>query len=212
VQTTHYTFIHLRLYSPLLSPGHYTQPAGLLGRGISPSQSLYLHTGLCIHRINACTHPCLNVIRTHDPRVWAGEDSSCVRLCGHSDRQLTTRTSRKFRLRACVKVEVEEAYKAICAYIKAPNYKLVTQQGKTEGSNDKIRVEHAYTHTILHSFAACYHSTPLNKHCTRFGLLLLLTLFPPSEILTCVWIHIYFDKTWNLLKKMQVKLVGHAVE
>jgi hypothetical protein len=36
-----------------------TQPVGLLGRGISPSQGHYLHTGQDRHRINAYRHPCL---------------------------------------------------------------------------------------------------------------------------------------------------------
>jgi hypothetical protein len=44
-----YYFILLWLYSPLLGLGRifnflmYTQSVGLLGRGISPSQGLYLH-------------------------------------------------------------------------------------------------------------------------------------------------------------------------
>jgi hypothetical protein len=37
----------------------YTQSAGLLGRGISPSQGRYLHTQQHKHRINAHKHPCL---------------------------------------------------------------------------------------------------------------------------------------------------------
>jgi hypothetical protein len=36
----------------------YTESAGPLGRGISPSQGLYLHTEKK-HRINAHEHPCL---------------------------------------------------------------------------------------------------------------------------------------------------------
>jgi hypothetical protein len=37
----------------------YTQSVGLLGRGFSPSQGRYLHTGQHEHRINAHRHPCL---------------------------------------------------------------------------------------------------------------------------------------------------------
>jgi hypothetical protein len=37
----------------------FTQPAKLLGRGISPSQGRYLHTEQHKHRINALRHPCL---------------------------------------------------------------------------------------------------------------------------------------------------------
>jgi hypothetical protein len=37
----------------------YIQSVGLLGRGISPSQGLYLHTEQQKHRINAHRHPCL---------------------------------------------------------------------------------------------------------------------------------------------------------
>jgi hypothetical protein len=37
----------------------FTQSVGLLGRGISPSQVRYLHTGQHKHRINAHRHPCL---------------------------------------------------------------------------------------------------------------------------------------------------------
>jgi hypothetical protein len=33
-------------------------------------------------------HPCVSGIRTHDPSVWASEDSSCLRQRGHCDRQM----------------------------------------------------------------------------------------------------------------------------
>jgi hypothetical protein len=56
-----YSFIHQRLYSPLLGPdpfssttSFFTQPVVLLGRVISPPQGRYLHTGQHKHR-----HPCL---------------------------------------------------------------------------------------------------------------------------------------------------------
>jgi hypothetical protein len=57
-----HSFIHQWLYSPLLGPGlfisfviFFTQTVGLLGRGISPSQGRYLHTGQHKHRLNAYT-------------------------------------------------------------------------------------------------------------------------------------------------------------
>jgi hypothetical protein len=87
--------LHQRLYNSLLDPGFFfsfiiifTQPVGLLGRGISSSQSHYLHTGQHKHRIN--THRDihgLSGIRTHDPRFRVSEDSSCLRPRGHCDRQ-----------------------------------------------------------------------------------------------------------------------------
>jgi hypothetical protein len=68
----------------------YTQPIGLLGRGISPSQGLYLYTEQHKHRIN--THNtdiyALSGIRIHNLSVGAGEDSSCLRSRGHYDRLL----------------------------------------------------------------------------------------------------------------------------
>jgi hypothetical protein len=63
----------------------FTQLVGLLGRGISLSQGRYQHRGQNKHRINVHRHPCLIGIRTHDPSVWAGEDSSCVRPLAHCD-------------------------------------------------------------------------------------------------------------------------------
>jgi hypothetical protein len=67
-----------------------TQSVGLLERGISPSQSLNLHTEQHKHRINAhntAIHA-LTGNRTHDPGLRASEDSSCLRPHGHCDRQL----------------------------------------------------------------------------------------------------------------------------
>jgi hypothetical protein len=57
---------------------------GLLGRGISPSQSRYLHTEHHKHKINAHNIDihALSGIRTHDPSVSSGEDSSCLRPRG----------------------------------------------------------------------------------------------------------------------------------
>jgi hypothetical protein len=80
----------------LLGPGlffsfviFFIQTVGLLGRVNSPSQGRYLHTGEHKHRINAHadTHiHALSGIRMHDHSFRAYEDSSCLRLRGHSDR------------------------------------------------------------------------------------------------------------------------------
>jgi hypothetical protein len=63
----------------------YTRSVGLLGRGISPSQGLYLHTEQYKHRINAHNTDihALSGIRTHDPSVRASEDSSCLKVPIH---------------------------------------------------------------------------------------------------------------------------------
>jgi hypothetical protein len=55
----------------------FTQSVGLLGWGISPLQGCCLHVGQHIHVSSG--------IRTHNPSVWAGEDSSCLRPCSHCD-------------------------------------------------------------------------------------------------------------------------------
>jgi hypothetical protein len=54
----------------------YTQSAGLLGRGISPSQGRYLYTEQHKHRINAhnTNIHTLSGIRTYDPCVRAASD------------------------------------------------------------------------------------------------------------------------------------------
>jgi hypothetical protein len=76
-----YLSIYLWLYSPLLGLGRfsvswsYTQIVGLLGRGISPSQGLYLHTEQHKHRINTHRHPCLK---------W---DSNLISQCLNERRQ-----------------------------------------------------------------------------------------------------------------------------
>jgi hypothetical protein len=68
--TNLHSFIHQWLYSPLLGSGlffsfviSFSQPVGLLGRVISPSQGRYLHAGQHKHRI-----------RTHDPSVRGARD------------------------------------------------------------------------------------------------------------------------------------------
>jgi hypothetical protein len=85
------------LYSPFLGPGLifqfldlFTQTVGLLGRGISPSQGLYLYTGQHKHRK---THKHINIhassrIQTYDHGIRASEDSSCLRPLGYRDRWL----------------------------------------------------------------------------------------------------------------------------
>jgi hypothetical protein len=66
----------------------YTQSVGLLRRGISPSQGLYVHTEQHKHTINAHSTDihALSGIRSHDPSVRVSEDSSCLRQSGHCDR------------------------------------------------------------------------------------------------------------------------------
>jgi hypothetical protein len=96
--TTTHSFIILEwFYNPLLGPGlffsfiiFFTQSVGLLGRKISPSQGRYIHTGQHKQGINADRHDASSGIRTHDPSVRAGEDSSCLRLRSHCDRFRTT--------------------------------------------------------------------------------------------------------------------------
>jgi hypothetical protein len=68
--------------------GSYTQSVGLLGRGISPSQGLYLHIEQRKHRKSAhnTNIHAFSEIRTHDPSVRASEDISCLRLRGQCDR------------------------------------------------------------------------------------------------------------------------------
>jgi hypothetical protein len=62
----------------------FTQTVGHLGRVISPSQGLYLHTGQQKHRINAHTDiHTMSGFGTHDPSVRANEDSSYRRLAAH---------------------------------------------------------------------------------------------------------------------------------
>jgi hypothetical protein len=71
-----HSFIHQWLYSPLLGPGLFfsfiiifTQIVGLLGRVISPSQGLYLHTGQDKHRINS--HTDIHALMGFEPTIPA---------------------------------------------------------------------------------------------------------------------------------------------
>jgi hypothetical protein len=67
----------------------YTQSVGLLGRGISPSQGLYLHTEQKKYKIKAHNKDihALSGIRTLDPSVRGSEDSSCLRPRDHCGRR-----------------------------------------------------------------------------------------------------------------------------
>jgi hypothetical protein len=61
-----------------------TKSVRLLGWEISPSQGHYLYRQDSIYTQNKRTHA-LNGVRTHDPSLWAGEDSSCLISRGHRD-------------------------------------------------------------------------------------------------------------------------------
>jgi hypothetical protein len=61
---------------------------GLLGRGIGPTQGLYLHR-ITQHRKTRTHMHASSGIRTHDPSVRAAEDSKCLRLRGHWERWKT---------------------------------------------------------------------------------------------------------------------------
>jgi hypothetical protein len=65
----------------------FGQLAGLLGRGISPTQGLYLHRTTQHRKTRTHIHAS-GWIRTHDPSVRAVEDSTCLRPLGHWDRLL----------------------------------------------------------------------------------------------------------------------------
>jgi hypothetical protein len=86
-----HSFIHSSVVlQPMVGPWHFLQfhnfftlSVVFLRRVNSPSQGCYLHTGQRKYRINAYKGiHALSGIRTHDPRVWADEDSSCL----HCDR------------------------------------------------------------------------------------------------------------------------------
>jgi hypothetical protein len=85
----------LCLHSPLLDCGSFFSflilyKVGYLGRGMSPSQGLYLNTEEDKQRTNAHNKDIhvLSGIQTHDPSVRASEDSSFFRRHSHCDRRL----------------------------------------------------------------------------------------------------------------------------
>jgi hypothetical protein len=81
----------------------FTQTVWLLGRGISPSQNLYLYTKQHKHRINAHNTDihALNGIRTHVPSVRASEDSLYLTPRGHCDRRRLERLWNQFSRIKC---------------------------------------------------------------------------------------------------------------
>jgi hypothetical protein len=112
------------LYSSLLGLGCFfqfldvTQAAGLLGRGISPSQCLYLNTGQ--HKQNKHIYTpnihALSGIRTHYHSVRAREDSLCLRALGYRDRLASARAKTVHALdrSATVTGAVELCLSAVC--------------------------------------------------------------------------------------------------
>jgi hypothetical protein len=62
----------------------FGQLVGLLGRGISPTQGLYLHRTTQHRKTRTHIHSSIR-IRTRDPSVRAAEDSTCLRPLGHWD-------------------------------------------------------------------------------------------------------------------------------
>jgi hypothetical protein len=70
----------------LLDP--HTHLVGLLGRGISPTQGLYLHRTTQHRKTQTHIHA-PSRIQTCDLNVRAAEDSTCLRPLGHWDRHVT---------------------------------------------------------------------------------------------------------------------------
>jgi hypothetical protein len=68
----------------------YSQPVGFFGRGINPSQGLYLHTEQHKHKIYAHNTDIHAWIRNHDKSVRANEESSWTWPRGYCDRHLCT--------------------------------------------------------------------------------------------------------------------------
>jgi hypothetical protein len=66
----------------------FRQLVGLLGRGIGPTQGVYLHTGQHKHREKQTHIHASSRIGTHDPSVGAAEESTCIRPHGHWDRHV----------------------------------------------------------------------------------------------------------------------------
>jgi hypothetical protein len=90
-------FIHLWLYSPLLELGrffsflNYTQLVGLLGRGKSPSQGRYLHTGQ--YKQNKRTQASMPLVG-FEPTIPAFEQAKTV----HALHRAATMIGRKLNL------------------------------------------------------------------------------------------------------------------
>jgi hypothetical protein len=70
---------------------------GLLGWGISLTQSLYLHRTTQYRKMRTRIHT-TSGIQTHDPSVRAAEDSTCLRPLGHWDRLDKVLATIKFRI------------------------------------------------------------------------------------------------------------------
>jgi hypothetical protein len=83
VQAIHGLFRFRILTSELMNL--FRHLVGLLGRGISPTQGLYLHR-TTQHRKKRTHIHASSGIRTLDPIVRAVEDSTCLRPRGHWDR------------------------------------------------------------------------------------------------------------------------------
>jgi hypothetical protein len=68
---------------------HFSQTVGFLGRGISPLQGHYLHTGQHKHRINAYTHQTSMPWVGLEPTIPASERAKTVHAIerGYCDRQ-----------------------------------------------------------------------------------------------------------------------------
>jgi hypothetical protein len=93
--STHvYLSIYLSVYGStafvnldrFFSSSIYTQSVELLRRGISLSQSRYLHTEQHEHRKMHTDIHASSGIRAHDPSIQAGEDDSCLRTPGYCGR------------------------------------------------------------------------------------------------------------------------------
>jgi hypothetical protein len=89
-----FTSLFLWLYCPLKGFGRFFSsliPFTIVRTPwteISPSQGCYLHVEPHNHRINAHRLYASSEIRTQELSVWACEDSSYLRPCGHCERPL----------------------------------------------------------------------------------------------------------------------------
>jgi len=62
----------------------FGQLVGHFGLGIGPTQGLFLHKTTQHRKMQIHIHA-LSGIQTHNPSVWAAEDSTCLRLLSHWD-------------------------------------------------------------------------------------------------------------------------------